>query len=131
MNIYWYDTSDSLRIFSSHATYSLVADYLNFRLLMYLYNNFTVYDIISTFFHNMIYIIHRNCSMAFRFPHVCCQLLAAPHICVPRRSLIILYTSSRRRRSSNSSNSSSDVMDIILQHTCQLFEELKTISCFL
>lgn len=77
--------------FPSFATYSSVADYLNFRLLMYLYYNYTVCDIILSFFHNMIYIIYRNCSMAFRFPHVCCQLLAAPHICVPRRSLIILY----------------------------------------
>lgn len=34
---------------------------------------------------------YRNCSMAFRFPHVCCQLLAELHICVPQRSLIILY----------------------------------------
>lgn len=27
--------------------------------------------------------------MAFRLPHVCCQLLAALHICVPQRSLIL------------------------------------------
>jgi len=47
------------------------------------------YFIVVFLQHDIIY-KYRNCSMAFRFPHVYCQLLAELHICAPQRSLIII-----------------------------------------